>query len=69
MAALAGDPAHRGPLVVLAPDRHDQGTNALLLRPPGILPFQFGQESFPRHVALAQARAAEVLVYRAPGTA
>ncbi len=38
---------------VLAPSR-DRGTNALLLRPPGIIDFAFGPSSFDRHQHLAQ---------------
>ncbi len=39
--------------VVLAPDRAQTGTNALLLRPPDCLPFAFGPDSCARHRALA----------------
>jgi 2-phospho-L-lactate guanylyltransferase len=48
------DLAQEGPCVVLAPS-HDRGTNALLLRPPGIIPFAFGPDSFIRHAAAAGA--------------
>jgi 2-phospho-L-lactate guanylyltransferase len=44
--------------VVLVPDRHGAGTNALLLRPPGIIPFAFGRGSRERHVAAARAAGA-----------
>lgn len=55
--------------VVLAPDRHETGTNALLLRPAGAMPFAFGRDSLARHRAAAAARALVVHHYRAPGTA
>ncbi len=42
--------------VVVAPDRHEQGTNALALRLAGRTPTCFGNsDSFPRHVAAAAA--------------
>jgi 2-phospho-L-lactate guanylyltransferase len=39
--------------VVIVPSRQG-GTNALLLRPPHLLKFSFGRQSFQRHVQLAQ---------------
>jgi 2-phospho-L-lactate guanylyltransferase len=35
--------------MVIAPDGLEQGTNALLVRPPGALRYQFGPGSFQRH--------------------
>jgi 2-phospho-L-lactate guanylyltransferase len=35
--------------MVIAPDGHGQGTNALLVRPPGALHYQFGPGSFAQH--------------------
>jgi 2-phospho-L-lactate guanylyltransferase len=55
--------------VVLAPDRHGQGTNALLARPADALPFAFGEGSFDRHRAAAQHAQLAVHEYRAQGTA
>ena len=55
--------------VVLAPDRDERGTNLLLMRPPALLPFSFGAESFVRHMAISRAIAGEPLVFHAPGTA
>ena len=66
LVALAGGDA---PVVVLAPDRHERGTNALLLRPPDAIPFAFGPDSLARHRAAAAARGLPVRLYRAPGTA
>lgn len=48
------------PGVAIAPDRAGTGTNALLLRPPGVLSFRFGAGSFAAH--LAEAERAEVAV-------
>ena len=41
------------PLVVLAPDRHGRGTNALLLAPPDAIEFGFGGDSRAAHAACA----------------
>lgn len=46
--------AAAGDGVVIAPS-HDGGTNAMLLRPPDAIPYAFGDGSFERHRALAQA--------------
>ncbi|HJW91464.1 MAG TPA: 2-phospho-L-lactate guanylyltransferase [Anaerolineales bacterium] len=37
------------PVVVVAPDRHTQGTNALLVSPVGLIEYDFGPGSFQRH--------------------
>lgn len=42
--------------VVVVPDRHGTGTNALLLTPPDAIEPAFGTGSFARHSALAGAR-------------
>jgi 2-phospho-L-lactate guanylyltransferase len=44
--------------VVIVPDRHGTGTNSLLLTPPGVMAPAFGEGSFERHRALAQAAGA-----------
>jgi 2-phospho-L-lactate guanylyltransferase len=41
--------------VVIVPDRHGAGTNALLLSPPGVIEPSFGPGSFARHAARAHA--------------
>jgi 2-phospho-L-lactate guanylyltransferase len=48
--------------VVIVPDRHGQGTNALLLAPPDVIEPGFGPGSFARHAARARAAGAEVKV-------
>jgi 2-phospho-L-lactate guanylyltransferase len=45
MLELAKDP----PVVVLVPDRHRSGTNALLVCPVGLIEYDFGPGSFQRH--------------------
>src|SRR4030095_12771265 len=37
------------PVVVIAPDRHGRGTNSLLISPPGLIEYDFGENSFQRH--------------------
>ena len=48
---LAALPSDTSPGVAIAPDRAGTGTNALVLRPPGVIAFRFGAGSFARHVA------------------
>lgn len=57
------------PHVALAPDRHERGTNGLLLRPVDALPFAFGEGSLARHRALARAAGIEPTLFHAPGMA
>jgi 2-phospho-L-lactate/phosphoenolpyruvate guanylyltransferase len=52
--------------VVIVPDRHGTGTNALLIAPPDALGPAFGPGSFARHAALAHADGARVRVGRLP---
>ena len=43
------------PQVTIAPDRAGTGTNALLLQPPGLIPFAFGPDSYALHLRQAEA--------------
>lgn len=56
-------------LVVVAPDRHGRGTNALLCAPPGLIEYRFGEGSLALHCAQAQAAGARLVVHSAPGLA
>lgn len=49
--------------VVLVPDQAEDGTNGMLVAPPGLIPFTFGVGSFARHKALAEAAGANVQIY------
>jgi len=40
--------------MVIAPDRRGEGTNALFLRRPELIPFRFGEGSFDAHCTLAE---------------
>lgn len=63
VATLASQEQGEAALVV-APDRREQGTNALLVRPPDAVPFAFGEGSFARHQALAEHAGLTVRVCR-----
>jgi 2-phospho-L-lactate guanylyltransferase len=52
--------------VVIVPDRHGTGTNALVLRPPGAIAPSFGPQSFERHLRLAEAAGVSMSVMRPP---
>ena len=52
--------------VVIVPDRHGAGTNALLICPPEAVEPAFGPGSFARHAALAHAAGARVRIGRLP---
>ncbi|MBA2263726.1 MAG: 2-phospho-L-lactate guanylyltransferase [Chloroflexi bacterium] len=47
---LAALPADGSPGVAIAPDRAGRGTNAIVLRPPGVIGFRFGAGSFALHL-------------------
>ena len=55
--------------VVVAPDRREDGTNALLMKPPGLFEFAFGIGSFSRHLQRAAAAEAIVSEYRSDSLA
>jgi 2-phospho-L-lactate guanylyltransferase len=52
--------------VVIVPDRHGTGTNALLLSPPDVIEPGFGPGSLERHVDRARAAGAHYSVERPP---
>ena len=55
-----------GPEVVIVPDRHGTGTNALLLTPPHALEPAFGPGSRARHERVAQAERLEARIAEVP---
>ncbi|HIQ09742.1 MAG TPA: 2-phospho-L-lactate guanylyltransferase [Anaerolineaceae bacterium] len=65
LLAAVGHP----PSVVLAPDRHGEGTNALVVAPPGLMPYQYGPGSFARHVAAAREAGVEPRIVERQGLA
>jgi 2-phospho-L-lactate/phosphoenolpyruvate guanylyltransferase len=54
------------PVVVIAPDRHGKGTNALLICPPGLIEYDFGENSFHRHCELVKKAGARLEVVDLP---
>ncbi len=52
--------------MVIAPDSHNAGTNALLVRPPAALRFEFGPDSFHRHCQQAQGLGFAYHIHRSP---
>lgn len=57
-----GDP----PAVVIAPDRHGTGTNALLISPAGLIEYDFGEDSFQRHCQRAREAGARLEIVNLP---
>ena len=53
--------------VRIAPDAAGSGTNALYVRPPGLLVFEYGDGSCPRHLEQARARGARIERVDRPG--
>lgn len=62
LIALACNP----PVVVIAPDRRKEGTNALLSSPPGLIEYDFGPDSFTRHQERALAAGARIEICELP---
>ncbi len=58
--------AHDPPVVVIVPDRRHSGTNALLASPPGLIEYDFGPDSFERHVHRAEQAGARVEICEIP---
>jgi 2-phospho-L-lactate guanylyltransferase len=65
MLDRGGDP----PVVVVAPDRHGKGTNALLVCPAGLIEYEYGPNSFQRHCKLTQDVGARLEICELPSLA
>ena len=63
----AAPSASAGAVVRIAPDEAGIGTNALYVRPPGLLSFEYGETSCRRHVEQARARGTRVEQVHRPG--
>ena len=57
------------PVVVVAPDRKNEGTNALLVCPVGLIEYDYGPDSFKRHCAAAEAAGARLEICDLPSLA
>ena len=58
--------ASEPPVVVIAPDRHGKGTNALLISPSGLIEYDFGENSFQRHCERAKQAGARLEIVDLP---
>lgn len=63
------DCAYDPPVVVVAPDRRQNGTNALLISPLGLIKYEFGPRSFERHCELAAKAGARLEICNLPSLA
>lgn len=54
------------PIVVVAPDRHEAGTNALLINPMNGFSFHFGENSFALHQKIAESLHYRVVIVHTP---
>ena len=66
-SSLAPGPWPLAPLLAICPDETEDGTNALLLAPPGDFTFRYGPGSFRAHLAEAARRGRPAHVVPAPG--
>ncbi len=58
--------ATKPPVVVIAPDRREEGTNALLISPAGLIDYDFGPGSFKRHCEMARQAGARLEIVTLP---
>lgn len=65
MLARIQDP----PVVVVAPDRHREGTNALLVCPAGLIEYDFGPDSFQHHCERVRQAGARLEICELPSLA
>jgi 2-phospho-L-lactate guanylyltransferase len=62
MLERVGEP----PVVVVAPDRHCKGTNAMLVCPAGLIEYEYGPDSFEKHCARAKEAEARLEICELP---
>lgn len=46
--------SEESPEVIIAPDRRNEGTNALIVKPTGAIHYQFGENSYQKHLQEAK---------------
>lgn len=56
--------AQNPPVMVIAPDRRMDGTNALYLNPAGVIQYRFGPGSYQHHIQQAKKNGFRVEVFR-----
>lgn len=57
------------PSIILVPSRDELGTNAILRRPPDIIPSRFGYDSFRKHISEAEKEHIPYYIYNLPRVA
>jgi 2-phospho-L-lactate guanylyltransferase len=55
--------------ITITPSKDEHGTNALILRPPGVINPAFGVNSFERHLSIANRKRLRVRVVKLKGVA
>jgi len=50
------------PVIVISPDRHESGTNALYMKPIGVIEFAFGPGSYYQHCRLVETAGARLII-------
>lgn len=63
------DKSMNPPVVVISPDRRHEGTNALLVSPPGYIQYDFGINSFDKHCERARQAGARLVTLELPNLA
>jgi 2-phospho-L-lactate guanylyltransferase len=63
------DKVREPPVVVVSPDRCNDGTNALLVCPAGLIEYEYGEGSFSRHCDLARKVGARLEICELPSLA
>lgn len=63
------DAASNPPSVIIAPDRHHKSANALLVSPIGLIDYQFGPDSYAKHLQQAQKYHLPVAIFEHPSFA
>jgi 2-phospho-L-lactate guanylyltransferase len=54
--------AGKPPEIVIAPDRHSDGTNALYMNPAGVIEYKYGSGSYEHHIQQARKKGVRVEV-------
>ncbi|MFT5393827.1 MAG: 2-phospho-L-lactate guanylyltransferase [Gammaproteobacteria bacterium] len=68
LEAVLGEALDIGaPVVSIAPDEPEQGTNVLVMGPPGAITYAYGPGSYEKHCASAACAGATLRVIRRPG--
>ncbi len=65
MISKATDP----PVIVISPDHKGTGTNALIVNPAGLIKYEFGKNSFQKHMAQAKQKNLKLEVCELPSIA